>query len=222
MSAMTIPCPACGNSKGIIAPSSGSDCPLKTCLSCGHEWTDVGANSHSHSHDHPLMLAARHARENFIAEKRRRQIKVAAWAGLMLCAASPFLAALALPDRIVSAAPASIALYEWLGREVNIHGIDIGRLTVEQSRVDGRPEITVTGELTNISAVDRSPPRLRFALRNHDAKEIHSWQLEIGRKPLQPGEIRPFTTRISTPFKTARKVEIRFARADEIGSNDTP
>ena len=40
-----------------------------------------------------------------------------------------------------------------------------------------------------------------------------------GARPLNAGEITNFVTRVASPPEAAKKLEIRFARADEIGSN---
>lgn len=149
-------------------------------------------------------------------------MKAAAWVGLLLFAVSPFLGALAFPDRIVAAAPASISFYNKLGREVNIYGLDIRRLAVEHIIAGGHPVIAITGELTNISGEARKSPWLRFSLKDEGNSEVYSWQLDTGAQPVKPGESRRFAAKLASPPETARKVEIRFARADEIGSNATP
>ncbi len=142
--------------------------------------------------------------------------------GLLTFALSPLLGVLAIPDRVVAVAPASIAFYDWLGRQVNIYGLDIRGLTVKHLTIDGHPEITVAGELANISTKDRKLPWLRLGLRDQGDTEVYTWQIDVGAQTLKPGESRRFVTKLAAPPQTAQKVEIRFARADEIGSNTTP
>ncbi len=170
----------------------------------------------------PLLLAAQRAREAFLSQKRQRQAKGMAWAGLLIVAISPFLGALAFPDRVVAAAPASIVLHDWLGRDVNIYGLAIHRVTVEHLDIDGRLELAVMGDLTNITDSERKVPLLRFGLRDQSHAEVHSWLIDTGVQLLKAGEHRSFKTTLTAPPATAGKVEIRFARADEIGSNTIP
>jgi hypothetical protein len=170
----------------------------------------------------PLMMAAQRARDAFLAQRRQRQIRGMAWAGLLMLAISPFLGALAFPERVVAAAPASVILHDWLGRDVNIYGLAIRQVTVEHLNIDGRLEIAVMGELTNISGSERKVPWLRFGLRDESLAEVHSWQLDTGAGVLRAGESRPFRSTLAAPSTTAGKVEIRFARADEISSNTVP
>ena len=60
------------------------------------------------------------------------------------------------------------------------------------------------------------------ALRDGANQEVYQWQLNTESKPLKPGEAKSFVTRIASPPQAAEAVEIRFARADEIGSNTMP
>jgi hypothetical protein len=202
-----------------------------TCSDCRHEWIEPWAvesppepvaRRDLDPDIQPLVLAARQARKAFMVQKRQRQIRVMAWAGLLFIAVSPFLGAIAFPERVVTLAPASIALHDWLGRDVNLYGLAINILKVEHLDIDGRPEITITGELTNIAGADRKVPWLRFGLKNESHAEVHAWQTDTGAQALKPGESRRFMTTLAAPPATARKVEIRFARADEIGSNTQP
>lgn len=224
-------CPSCGAGNDVPAASPDDGGAAVSCSLCGNEWieaypagirpgqvVEIGAGPDIQ----PLMLAARQAREAFSVQRRQRQWRAGAWAVLLIIALSPVLGALAFPERVVAAAPATIDIYDWLGRDVNIYGLDIRRLTVEHLTVGGRPEMTVSGELTNISNTDRKSPWLRFGIRDEAYAEIYSWQLDIGAQPLKPGDTRRFATKLASPPEAARKVEIRFARADEIGSNERP
>lgn len=227
---MIVHCPSCNAANDVPFAQFNAGGAALECSFCGHEWIEGRAmevrpehpGTESGSDVRHLMLAARQARETFNARRRQRQAKAAAWLGLLLLALSPLIGALAFPERVVAAAPASIGFYGWLGRDVNIYGLDIRRLTVEHLKIDGHPVIEVKGELINISATDRKLPWLRFGLRDDDHAEVYSWQLDTGAQILKPGESRSFGTKLAAPPETAHKVEIRFARADEIGSNTTP
>ena len=227
---MIVHCPSCDAINDVPPARASSGGTVIACSSCGHEWTesrlnDIGPEPKSRETGpdiHQLMLAARQAREAFTTQRRQRQIKAASWLGLLMLAMSPLLVALALPERVVAVAPASIAFYNWLGWDVNIYGLDIRKLAVEHLNVDGHAMITVKGELTNISGSDRKLPWLRFSLRNDDYVEVYTWQLDTRAQLLKPGESRSFATKLASPPESARKVEIRFARADEIGSNTDP
>ena len=68
----------------------------------------------------------------------------------------------------------------------------------------------------------QSESRLRFALKNAQKTEIYNWNLETNARPLNPGESTNFVTRVASPPEGSAELEIRFARAAEIGSNTAP
>lgn len=154
--------------------------------------------------------------------RRRRLIRISSWAGLAALAVSPFLCILASPEKVVSFVPASIALYQWLDRDINVYGLEIRSVELQHLKVEGKNVIAVKGELTNVSSSLRKIPWLRFGLTTGDRQEVYHWTLDTEARPLKPGESTSFVTRLAAPPEGASNVEIRFARAGEIGSNATP
>jgi hypothetical protein len=213
---------------------------MVNCGVCGHSWIegravevirDVSpqlpalADPFVHEPEHEirrLVDASREAQETFQARRKKRRKMTAAWAGLALVATSPAAFALAFPETAVSIAPASIALYDWMGRAVNVYGLDIRKVETQHLLIDGQRVIAIKGEIANISSSQRKIPWLRFGLRDGKGTEVYSWQLDTNARPLQPGESTNFVTRVASPPETAGKIEIRFARLQEIGSNAAP
>lgn len=169
-----------------------------------------------------LVDASRNAQDAFQARRKRRRKMVAAWAALALVATSPAAFALAFPETTVSLAPASIALYDWMGRPVNVYGLDIRKVETQHMLVDGQRIIAVKGEISNTSGSQRKIPWLRFGLKDDKGAEVYTWQLDTSARPLNPGESTNFVTRVASPPESAGKIEIRFARIEEIGSNTAP
>jgi hypothetical protein len=79
--------------------------------------------------------------------------------------------------------------------------------------------VTVKGEIANITGGERKIPSLRFGLSDNFGNEVYHWSLDSGTRPLRAGEITSFVTRVASPPETTKDIEIRFAHADEIGSN---
>ena len=239
---MIISCPSCATRydwRSIKPPPDGM---TLTCRGCGHSWIearpmdviDVIAHEtpralpaplidHGYEPDREisrLMEAAREAREAH-AERRRRRLKTAqAWAVFGAVALSPFAAAAALPEQVVKIAPATIGVYARLGVDVNIYGLEIRRVEQQHVTVDGTRVLTIKGEIANVSGSQRKIPWLRFGLMAPDGKaDLYHWTLDTGARPLRPGEVTGFITRVASPPETAGRLQIRFAHADEIGSN---
>lgn len=230
-------CPSCTTRLDLPAPRH--DGGIHRCSACGHGWLEGKAIEIS---TEPLraapviidqqvapdaeiqhLISASHlAQEAFQLRRRRRRNAAAAWMGLALLALTPAALALAFPEKLVAAAPATIGLYDWLGHEVNIYGLEIKDVELQHLLIDGQRVIAIKGELMNVSGSSRKIPWLRFGLKSGDNKEVYQWQLDTESRPLRPGETKSFITRIASPPETANTVEIRFARADEIGSNGSP
>jgi len=211
---------------------------LVDCAVCGQEWV-AGKDPSALADPRPgqplaaepatpdpaaiaLIEAARLAQREFQGQRRVRRNRTAAWMVLVALALSPLAAAAVFPDQVVASIPASIHFYDWMGQEVNIYGLEIRQVDLQHLIVDGRRVIAVKGEIANASSSVRKIPWLRFGLRSKDNAEVYHWTLDTEARPLKPGESTSFVTRLASPPEAARNLEIRFARADEIGSNEAP
>jgi hypothetical protein len=95
----------------------------------------------------------------------------------------------------------------------------VRRIEQQHVIIEGTRVISIKGEIVNVSDHDRKVPSLRFTLQNNAKDEVYAWTLDSGIRPLRPGEMTTFTTRVASPPPMAENVQIRFAHADEIGVN---
>jgi hypothetical protein len=208
-----------------------------TCRSCGHRWTemetiDVTDISEAPSHraltilnhdDAPdleaarLQQIARDAQDEHRARRARQRRKLQQWAVFGSFVLLPFIAAAALPETVVAAAPISIKAYDALGYDVNIYGLEVRRVEREHVMANGARILSIKGEISNTNSNIRKIPWLRFALLGPAGEELYTWTLDTGARPLRPGETTSFMTRVSAPPEAAQNLQIRFASADEIG-----
>ncbi len=233
---MIIRCPSCSTRFDLPASKFGTDGTMMKCSVCGHDW--IEARAVEISRDQPIQLpaviepvyepdqeirrlvdATRQAEEAFALKRKRRRTALAAWSALALVLGSPGVYALSFPESTVRLVPASITLYDWMGKRINVYGLDLRKIEMEHLLTEGQRVIAIKGEILNVSGGARKIPWLRFGLKDPSGKEIYSWQLETNIRPLNAGESTAFVTRIAAPPEGAQDVEIRFARADEIGSN---
>ncbi len=209
------------------------------CVECGHNWIESRPAEvidilprplpATTPEPHPLpdedrevrrlTEAARLAREEFDQARRLRRRRLYGWAGFAAAALSPLAAVLLMPEPAVRLMPASIRLFDGLGMKVNIYGLEVRRVEQQHLMVDGTRVISIKGEIVNVSDQDRKVPSLRFTLKNGAADDVYAWTLDSGIRPLRPGEMTTFTTRVASPPPAAEDVQIRFAHADEIGVN---
>jgi predicted Zn finger-like uncharacterized protein len=233
---MIISCPTCATRYDLPAGRLADDGTMIKCASCGTSWLEARAIEvatapprqqptvieHGFEPDQEvrrLVEASREAEEAFALKLRHRRRRRLGWAIFALAALSPLVPALAFPETVVRLAPASIVLYERLGREVNIYGLELRNVEMQHLVSDGTRVLTVKGEIVNITSGERKIPSLRFGLRDAAGNEVYDWTVDSTARPLRGGESTTFVTRIATPPEAARNVEIRFAHADEIGSN---
>ncbi len=165
-----------------------------------------------------LVEASRLAQQAFREKRARRLKKLRGWAILGALAATPIAAAAAFPVQVVKIAPITIKAYEKVGYAINVYGLDIRRLEQQHAIVDGTRVLSVRGEVGNISGNEKKIPWLRFALVDGAGQEVYHWTLDTSARPLKPGEATSFVTRVASPPESAKKLQIRFAHADEIGS----
>lgn len=235
---MIVSCPSCAKRYDIdpVRPER----PLQiSCSACGHRWKELPAvevvdleyNTLPQVIDHArepeldvqrLVEAAKLAKEKFAARKSARVKKLSAWASLGLLCFVPLVTAAFMPEQIVALAPITIKAYDQFGIEVNLYGLDIRRVAQENKIVDGTHVLMIKGEISNSTNSVRKIPWLRFALLGETSQELYAWTLDTAARPLRPGETTSFVTRVAAPPEMAKNLQIRFAHADEIGSNPSP
>jgi hypothetical protein len=162
------------------------------------------------------------ARETFAARKQARVKRLKGWAALVAATIAPIGAVLAFPEGIVKMAPGSAKLYEAAGIKVNIYGLELREVEQQHLIIDGQRTLAVKGLVVNVSSEDKKVPALRFGLKDSLGKEVYHWTTAAGTRPLRAGEVSNFITRIASPPQAGERLEIRFARIDEIGSNTVP
>lgn len=215
------------------------------CVECGHNWIEsrptevidlsprslpvpvsdrvpaviAGPEPEDDREIRRLTEAARIAREEFKTAQQHKRHRLYGWAGFAAAALAPIIVLLISPETTVRAFPASVALFDRLGMDVNIYGLEVRRIEQQHVMIEGTRVISIKGEIVNVSDRDRKVPSLRFALQNNAKDEVYAWTLDSGIRPLRPGEMTTFTTRVASPPPMAENVQIRFAHADEIGVN---
>jgi hypothetical protein len=209
------------------------------CNSCGKSWIESGTvavvdvtardlpavidyDTPSEREIERLVEASRVARETFAARKQARVKRLKGWAALVAATIAPIGAVLAFPEGIVKMAPGSAKLYEAAGIKVNIYGLELREVEQQHLIIDGQRTLAVKGLVVNVSSEDKKVPALRFGLKDSLGKEVYHWTTAAGTRPLRAGEVSNFITRIASPPQAGERLEIRFARIDEIGSNTVP
>jgi predicted Zn finger-like uncharacterized protein len=242
---MIVACPACATRYDFPASRFTASGTMVRCVECGHNWIESraaevidlapralpapipaslpavvsGPETDDDREIRRLSEAALLAREAFRKLRRQRLKQVYGWAGFAAAAMAPIALALLNPEVTVRLFPASMVVFDKLGSAVNIYGLEVRGVAQQHVIIEGTRVISITGQIVNVSDRDRKVPSLRFTLLNNARDGVYAWTLDSGIRPLRPGEMTTFTTRVASPPPAAENVQIRFAHADEIGVN---
>ena len=238
---MKAACPSCATRYDLPPSRLTADGALFRCSSCGHSWIESRAIDVIDVAPQPvsgatmprfgfepdreinrLVEASKSAHAEFAAKRRAKHMRLRNWAILAAVVAAPVAAAAAYPQAVVRQAPAAARVYQTLGIDVNIYGLEIRKVEQQHMILDNGRVLAVKGLIYNIEDNDKKVPALRFALLDAAGKEVYVWTVESGVRPLRPGEATNFVTRVSAPPETAQNLQIRFARRTEIGSTAAP
>jgi predicted Zn finger-like uncharacterized protein len=236
---MIVRCPSCATRYDIADHVGGSSAFTVSCRACGHSWKEhavidveeLPSRAVARVFDYReepefdvqrLVEAAKNAQEEFALKRAKRLKRTGGWASLGLLILTPFISAALMPETVVMAAPATIKVYEKLGYNVNVYGLDIRHVEQQNTVVDGAHVLMIKGEISNSTDSVRKIPSMRFALHGDGPQELYTWTLDTSSRPLRPGETTTFTTRVASPPELAKNLKIRFAHLDEISSKANP
>jgi predicted Zn finger-like uncharacterized protein len=237
---MIVTCPSCASryefSNALQAPG---DVKI-TCRSCGHRWIELDAadiidvkpfrRAGLRSEDiddlpdddiERLMRASREAKLVFDERRNERRKSIVGWLGYAAFTAVPFLVALTMPETVVATAPVTFKAYQTVGYDINIYGLEIRRVAQDHKIIKGERVLTIKGDVVNITNEIKQIPSMRFALRNSDGSEVYHWILDTASRPLCPGEVTGFVTRVQEPPAGAKDLQIRFAKEADIQTAST-
>lgn len=113
-------------------------------------------------------------------------------------------------EPIVRAAPNMAGLYELVGLEVNLRGLEFHDLRTYQEYENGGVVLIVEGRIENTREQSTHVPAVKLALRTSDAQEIYTWKIEPRVRRLPAGQNLRFSTRVASPPDVAADVFVSF------------
>ncbi len=223
---MILTCPLCATrylSDGRIFTPTGRNV---RCVKCGHVWfqtppgpetepepeLQVSAPAQTTSavvHDAGFTSPAR--KSGLAAEF----VNALGWAALILLVLALGGATVKYRQTIASLWPQTATFYAALDMPVNLRGIEIAGVIYRNQFENGEPILAVSGKLVNVSGHELPVPPLRVSLNDDSNRELYHWTFDAGVTTLAPGAGSAFVTRLASPPREARRVEIRFARSGE-------
>ena len=113
-------------------------------------------------------------------------------------------------DSVVKQAPDLASLFEAVGLDVNLRGLEFRDLRTFREIQEGQPTLVVEGSIRNIQAEETPVPAVRLSLRGGDLQEIYAWTVEPRTKVLKGLDETRFRTILTDPPSEAADIQVRF------------
>jgi predicted Zn finger-like uncharacterized protein len=197
------------------------------CAKCGQVWFQAPAGPESEPEPEPIVekqaspafAAATEMRYAMAVAPRRSMAGVFAnaigWVALILLVLALGGATVKYRQTIASLWPQSATLYAALGMKVNLRGLEFAGVTYSDQLENGEPVLAISGRLINVTSHEIPVPAIRVSISDNDKRELYHWTFAPGVTMLAPRARATFSTRLASPPREARHVEVRFARAGE-------
>lgn len=144
----------------------------------------------------------------------RKALTVAAPAGVALGLLGLVLA-IPARDAVVRSVPDLARLYQMVGLDVNVRGIEFSPFTAERSLVAGLTVLRVEGTMVNADDTARSVAPLRLALLAETGAELFVWRVDPPTTDLLPEQSVPVFSELTAPPETVASVSVRFLQEGE-------
>lgn len=153
--------------------------------------------------------SSRHTRSSRGAENAGRS-KTEWMIGASAMAASLVLvgAFFAFSHGLVRMLPDLAPLYEMVGMNVNLSGVDLETVEVRLEQKAGSPVVAVQAELVNRGAEPVLLPSIQLSILGNNATELYSWAVGPDGVGLGPGERKLIDTSVAAPSQ-AKKLSLR-------------
>jgi hypothetical protein len=159
--------------------------------------------------DQPAAAAQVSTDQDFQPSTRQ----LVSWAMLAVLVVAGFTLAVVNREAVVRSMPGTASFYSGLGMTVNLRGLDFENVTSTWTKEADQPVLEVNGEIVNITDGPMQVPAVVFELHDENGVEVHQWEAEVTKDPLEAGQRTEFTARIPSPPSSSRSVQVKFARA---------
>ncbi|WP_420413008.1 zinc-ribbon domain-containing protein [Roseibium sp.] len=113
-------------------------------------------------------------------------------------------------DTLVKQSPDLASLYQMVGMEVNLRGLEFRNLRTFMEVEDGRRVLVVEGSIRNLQEETNSVPAVRLSIRSADLQEVYAWTVEPRTQKLNGLDETRFRTILADPPTGASDIQVRF------------
>lgn len=124
-------------------------------------------------------------------------------------------------QNVVNGLPQMATLYNAIGIDVSLSGLDIEAPVTRSALVDGQPVLVVNGAVRNITTKSQDVPMVELSLHSKDGEPLVTWLVDVNKDKLNKKERVTFVSEYPNPPIDAVKLRYRFADESVVASNGT-
>jgi predicted Zn finger-like uncharacterized protein len=159
------------------------------------------------------------ARRRRLHDKRQKARQSSRWTAVVLGLLAFNVALIGARAEVVKYLPQTASLFAAVGLPVNLRQLTFEDVHVSRETQSGNPMLSIEGKIVSKASHTVEVPRLRFAARNTEGREVYSWTARPERNVLQPGESLTFRS-FAKPPEDAVDILVRFFNVqDAIGGS---
>jgi predicted Zn finger-like uncharacterized protein len=113
-------------------------------------------------------------------------------------------------DSVVKQSPDLASLFQMIGFNVNLRGLEFRNLRIFTEVEDGKRVLVVEGSIRNVLEERNTVPAVRLSIRSADLQEVYAWTVEPRTKSLNALDETRFRTILADPPENASDIQVRF------------
>jgi predicted Zn finger-like uncharacterized protein len=113
-------------------------------------------------------------------------------------------------DSVVKQSPDLASLFQMIGFDVNLRGLEFRNLRIFTEVEDGERVLVVEGSIRNVLEERNTVPAVRLSIRSADLQEVYAWTVEPRTKSLNALDETRFRTILADPPGNASDIQVRF------------
>jgi len=125
-------------------------------------------------------------------------------------------------QNIVNGIPQMATIYQSVGIDVTLSGLNIEDPITRSALVDGKPMLVVNGAVKNITSKVQPVPMVELSLHSKDGEPLVTWLVEMNKDRLEKNERVTFVSEYPNPPVDAVKLRYKFADETAVAALEEP
>ncbi len=123
---------------------------------------------------------------------------------------------------IVDRTPAAATLYNAVGIQVKVSGLDFEKPKTKNIIIDSEPVLVINGFIRNLSNENQLLPMVELSLHNTAGESVATWLVELDQRSLSAGDRVEYISQYPNPPLDASTLKYRFVNDTMDQSIGTP